>query len=134
VPRKFEATRNHSASLAIVREGYIRTRKVATEEFAIQRPAEAENLNMACFAISRALEDLDFSVPEAAPLARRLLRAVGRIVIDTGVAGADPEVWANTESMALQWLREALNPLGYDVTPLPDSGRPPVEDPSVGWS
>ena len=63
---------------------------MAEEGFLIERPAEAENLNMACFAISRALEDLDFSVPEAAPLARRLLRVVGRILIDTSVAGADP--------------------------------------------
>ena len=102
--------------------------------FEITRPAEAENLNMACFAITRALEDLDFSVPEAAPLARHLLRVAGRIVIDTGVPGADPEVWANTESMALQWLREALRPHGYDIQPLPGSGRSPVEDPSLDWS
>lgn len=89
---------------------------------------------MACFAITRALADLDFSVPEAAPLARHLLRIAGRIVIDTGTPGAAPEVWENTESMALQWLREALRPHGYDVQPLPGSGRPPVEDPSQGWS
>jgi hypothetical protein len=102
--------------------------------FEIIRPAEAENLNMACFAITRALADLDFSVPEAAPLARHLLRVAGRIVIDAGTPGADPEVWANTESMALQWLREALRPHGYDIQPLPGSGRSPVEDPSLDWS
>lgn len=104
------------------------------EGFEIQRPAEAENLNMACFAITRALADLDFSVPQAAPLARHLLRVVGRILIDAGGPGADPEVWANTESMALQWLRAALNEIGYDVQPLPGSGRPPVEDPLEGWT
>jgi glyoxylase-like metal-dependent hydrolase (beta-lactamase superfamily II) len=102
--------------------------------FEIERPARAENLNMACFAITRALEDLDFSVPEAAPLARHLLRIAGRIVIDTGAPGAEAEVWSNTESMALQWLREALKPIGYDVQPLPGSGRPPVEVPSEGWN
>jgi hypothetical protein len=107
---------------------------MADDTFEIKRPAEAENLNMACFAITRALEDLDFSVPEAAPLVRHLLRVAGRVVIDTGAPGADPEVWANTESMALQWLREALRPHGYTLQPLPGSGRPPVEDPSVGWS
>jgi hypothetical protein len=107
---------------------------MAKGTFEITQPANAENLNMACFAITRALEDIEFSVPEAAPLARHLLRVVGRIVIDTGVPGADPRVWANTESMALQWLREALRPQGYDVQPLPGSGRPPVEDPSQGWS
>jgi hypothetical protein len=103
-------------------------------DFEIRRPSDAENLNMACFAITRALADLDFSVPEAAPLARHLLRIAGRIVIDTAVEGAEAEVWPNTESMALQWLREALEPLGYDVQPLPGSGRPPVEVPSEGWS
>ena len=102
--------------------------------FEIRSPAEAENLNMACFAITRALDDLDFSVPEAAPLARHLLRVVGRIPVDTGVPAADPEVWANTESMALQWLRAALREIGYDVQPLPGSGRQPVEDPSEGWT
>jgi hypothetical protein len=107
---------------------------MANGTFEITQPANAENLNMACFAITRALEDIEFSVPEAAPLARHLLRVAGRIVIDTGVPGADPRVWANTESMALQWLREALRPQGYDVQPLPGSGRPPVEDPSQDWS
>jgi glyoxylase-like metal-dependent hydrolase (beta-lactamase superfamily II) len=107
---------------------------MAETTFEITRPAEAENLNMACFAITRALEDLDFSVPEAAPLARHLLRVAGRIVIDTGTPDADPEVWANTESMALQWLREALRAHGYDILPLPGSGRSPVEDPSLDWS
>jgi hypothetical protein len=102
--------------------------------FEIKRPAEAENLNMACFAITRALADLDFSVPEAAPLARHLLRVAGRIIIDAAPPGADPEVWPNTESMALQWLREALAPIGYDVQPRPGSGRPPVEEPSENWS
>jgi hypothetical protein len=106
---------------------------MAEGNFEIQRPAEAENLNMACFAITRALADLDFSVPEAAPIARHLLRVVGRILIDTAVPAAEPEVWPNTESMALQWLREALKPIGYDVQPLPGSGRPPVEDPLEGW-
>ncbi len=107
---------------------------MADASYEITRPAQAENLNMACFAITRALEDLDFSVPEAAPLARHLLRVVGRIIVDSAMPGADPGIWANTESMALQWLRAALRPSGYDVQPLPGSGRPPVEDPSEGWS
>jgi hypothetical protein len=113
----------------------VESKAVATEgNFEIRSPAEAENLNMACFAITRALGDLDFTVPEAAPLARHLLRVVGRILIDTGAPEAGPEVWPNTESMALQWLRAALNEIGYDVQPLPESGRPPVEDPSEGWT
>jgi hypothetical protein len=106
---------------------------MAESAFEILRPAEAENLNMACFAITKALEDLDFSVPAAAPMARHLLRIAGRIIIDTASPGADPKVWENTESMALQWLQEALQPNGYAVTPIPGSGRLPVEDPSKGW-
>ena len=97
-------------------------------------PVTAQGLNMTCFELSKQLEELDWSVADAKPLARRLLRIVGRIVIDAGEPGADPETWANTESMALQWLREALRPQGYDVTPLPGGGRPPVEDPSETWS
>ena len=104
------------------------------EPFEIESPGHAENLNMACFAISRALEDLPFCVPEAAPMARRLLRVVGRIIIDTSSPGADPAVWPNTQSMALQWLREALGPTGYDIQPLPGSGRPPVAESSQGWT
>jgi hypothetical protein len=41
------------------------------------------------------------------------------------------EAWDNTETTVLQWLREALTPLGYDVTPLPGAGRAPVPDPDV---
>lgn len=75
----------------------------------------AEDLNLACFRISRALEDLSFSVPEAAQLSRLLLRAVGRVVIDTGAPGASAEDWPGTEEMVVQWLAEALQLLGRDV-------------------
>jgi hypothetical protein len=84
----------------------------------------AEDLNMACFELSRQLGHLDFSVPDAAPLARTLLRVVGRVLIDTGSSGADPETWPNTEEMALLWIDEAVRRLGYRVSPLPGSGRP----------
>jgi len=94
---------------------------------------EAERINMACFQLSREIAGLECCVPEAAPLARTLLRVVGRVVIDTGVPGADAAVWENTEVMALQWMREALERLGYDVRPLPGSGRPEVPDPSSEW-
>ncbi len=83
----------------------------------------AERVNMACFELSREVAGLECSVPEAA-LARTLLRVVGRVVIDTGPAGADPSLWPDTREMALLWIRDALRPLGYDVTPLPGSGSP----------
>lgn len=72
---------------------------------------------MACFELSREIAELEFSVPQAAPLARTLLRVVGRVLIDAGGAAADPEVWPNTEEMAIQWLDEAVRPLGYQVIP-----------------
>jgi len=72
-------------------------------------------------------------VPEAAPLARRLLRVAGRIVIDTGVPGASAEVWPNTEEMALQWIDEALRQLGYQVRPLPDGIRPEIKAQETDW-
>jgi hypothetical protein len=86
-------------------------------------PIDAQTFNSACFVLSRALEDLALSVPEAAPLARRLLRVVGRVVIDTGLPDSSPDAWPNTEEMALVWIDEALRAIGYEVRPSPDSGR-----------
>jgi hypothetical protein len=93
------------------------------ERLAGREPIDTETFNAACFMLSRALEELVLSVPEAAPLAKRLLRVVGRVVIDTGEPGSDPAVWSNTEEMALQWIDEALRALGYHVSPTPDGGR-----------
>ena len=94
---------------------------------------DAETLNAACFMLSRSLETLSFSVPEAAPLARHLLRVVGRVIIDTGAAGASPDTWPNTEEMALMWIDEALHALGYAVTPAPDGGRAQLKRPEDDW-
>jgi hypothetical protein len=93
----------------------------------------AERINMSCFELSREVAQLHCSVDPAVPLARTLLRVVGRVVIDTGMPGADPSVWDSTEVMALQWLNEALQPLGYEVRPAPGSGRPEVPEPSSEW-
>ena len=90
---------------------------------------DAETLNAACFMLSRSLENLQLSVPEAAPLARRLLRVTGRVIIDTGKQDSNAESWTNTEEMALQWIDEALRALGYQVTPIPDGGRSPLTTP-----
>lgn len=93
----------------------------------------AERINQACFELSRQVAELACSVPEARPLARTLLRVAGRVVIDTGEPGADPSAWPGTEATALQWLNEALSPLGYEVRPLPGSGRPEVPEPDSEW-
>ena len=87
------------------------------DRLAGDEPIDAETFNAACFLLSRALEGMSFSVPEAAPLVRRLLRVAGRVVIDTGLAASAPEEWLNTEEMALQWIDEALRALGYEVRP-----------------
>jgi hypothetical protein len=87
------------------------------ERLAGGEPIDAETFNAACFMLSRALEEMSFSVPGAAPLVRRLLRVAGRVVIDTGLAASDPEVWPNTQEMALEWIDEALRALGYEVRP-----------------
>jgi hypothetical protein len=94
----------------------------------------AERVNMSCFELSRQVAALECCVPEAVPLARTLLRVVGRVVIDTAGTGAEPAVWTGTETMALQWMREALRPLGYDVRPAEGSGRLEVPDPSSEWA
>jgi hypothetical protein len=85
------------------------------ERLANVRPIDAETFNAACFMLSRALEHLEFSVPEAAPLVRRLLRVAGRVVIDTATPEASAEVWPNTQEMAIQWIDEALRALGYEA-------------------
>jgi hypothetical protein len=96
-------------------------------------PIDAQTFNAACFMLSRALEGIDFSVPDAAPLVRRLLRVAGRVVIDTGLPGSSAESWSNTEEMALQWVDEALMALGYEVRPRPEAGRPELKRPEKGW-
>ncbi|HEY1455060.1 MAG TPA: hypothetical protein VGG31_01070 [Candidatus Dormibacteraeota bacterium] len=85
------------------------------ERLAGDEPIDAQTFNAACFMLSRALETMELSVEDAAPLVRRLLRVAGRIVIDTGVPGASPDVWANTKDMAVQWIDEALRALGYEA-------------------
>jgi hypothetical protein len=87
------------------------------ERLAQSEPIDAETFNAACFMLSRALQDMTYSVPEAAPLVRRLLRVAGRVVIDTGLPDSSPETWPNTKEMALQWIDEALRELGYEVKP-----------------
>ena len=96
-------------------------------------PIDAQTFNAACFMLSRSLEGLDFTVPDAAPLVRRLLRVAGRVVIDTGMADSSPDTWRNTEEMTLQWIDEALRALGYEVRPTSDGGRPELKRPDADW-
>jgi hypothetical protein len=98
-----------------------------------QQPSPAERLNMVCFEVSRELDGLEPVVPQAAPLARTLLRVVGRVLIDTAAPGAEAADWPNTEAMALQWIDEALRPLGYQVRPTPEGGREELRPPSADW-
>jgi hypothetical protein len=103
------------------------------ERLAGEEPIDAQTFNSACFMLSRALEDLALSVPEAAPLARRLLRVAARVVIDTGLPGSSPDTWSNTQEMALLWIDEALRSLGYQVRPIAESGRPELARPEEDW-
>jgi hypothetical protein len=93
------------------------------EQLGGSEPIDAQTFNAACFMLSRALEEMRLSVPDAAPLIRRLLRVAGRVVIDTGLPDSAPDTWSNTEEMALLWIDEALAALGYEVRPSADSGR-----------
>ena len=87
------------------------------EKLAGSEPIDAQTFNAACFMLSRAIDELGLSVPEAAPLVKRMLRVAGRVVIDTGLADSSPDTWPNTREMALQWIDEALNELGYRARP-----------------
>jgi hypothetical protein len=104
------------------------------ERLAADEPIDAEAFNAACFMLSRALETLDLSVEEAAPLVRGLLRVAGRVVIDTGLPDSSAEAWPNTEEMALQWLDEALRSLGYEVRPAAEGGRAELKRSDADWS
>ena len=103
------------------------------ERLAGDEPIDAQTFNAACFMLSRALEEMDLTISEAAPLVRRLLRVAGRVVIDTGRPDSEPEVWPNTEEMALRWIDEALRELGYEVRPSLDGGRPDLKRTDEGW-
>jgi hypothetical protein len=96
-------------------------------------PIDAATFSSACFMLTRALDELQLTVPEAALVSRLLLRVAGRIVIDTGAPEASAEIWPNTEEMALQWIDEALRFLGYQVRPLPDGGREELRVTSEDW-
>ncbi len=96
------------------------------EKLSANESIDAQTFNAACFMLSRSLEDLTLTVPEAAQLIRRLLRVAGRVVIDTGLAGSTADAWPNTE-MALLWIDEALRDLGYEVRPSPHGGRPELK-------
>jgi hypothetical protein len=87
------------------------------EKLAGSDPIDAQTFNAACFMLSRAIDELGLSVPEAAPLVKRMLRVAGRVVIDTGLPDSSPETWPNTKEMALQWIDEALRELGYEARP-----------------
>jgi len=87
------------------------------EKLAGSEPIDAQTFNAACFMLSRAIDELGLSVPEAAPLVKRMLRVAGRVVIDTGLADSSPDTWPNTREMALEWIDEALRELGYTARP-----------------
>ena len=95
------------------------------EKLSANEPIDAQTFNAACFVLSRALEEMDLTISEAAPLVRRLLRVAGRVVIDTGLDDSSAETWPNTKEMALQWIDEALRPLGYEVHPITGSAATP---------
>ena len=97
------------------------------EKLSANEPIDAQTFNAACFMLSRALEEMDLTISEAAPLVRRLLRVAGRVVIDTGLPDSSSETWPNTEEMALLWISEALRELGYQVCPIAGGGKPELK-------
>jgi len=90
-------------------------------------PIDPPTVHARRFMLSRALEEMDLTISEAAPLVRRLLRVAGRVVIDTGLPDSSSETWPNTEEMALLWISEALRELGYQVCPIAGGGKPELK-------
>jgi hypothetical protein len=101
------------------------------ERLAGSAAIDAQTFNSACFTLSRALEELGLSVPEAARLARRMMRGAARVVIDTPNSTAD--AWTNTEEMALLWIDEEVRALGDEVRPLPEGGRAELKRVQQDW-
>src|SRR5260370_40602103 len=87
------------------------------ERLANSTAIDAETFNAVCFLLTRALDGLELSVPEAGPLVRRLLRVAGRVVIDTGMPHSSPETRPNTKEMALEWMDEAPRAPGCEPPP-----------------
>ena len=87
------------------------------EKLAGEAAIDAETFNAACFMLTRSLEEIEFAVPEAAPLIRRLLRVCGRVAIDMGVESSSADTWPNTREMAIEWINEALGSLDYEARP-----------------
>jgi hypothetical protein len=104
------------------------------EKLAGGEPIDAETFNAACFILSRALDEQKLSVPEAAPLVRRLLRVAGRVVIDSGLPDSSPDTWPKTEEMVLLWIDEALRALGYQVRPTTERGRAELTQAEDDWA
>jgi hypothetical protein len=87
------------------------------EKLAGEAPIDAETFNAACFVLTRSLEEIEFVVPEAAPLIRRLLRVCGRVAIDMGGESSSEDIWPSTREMVVEWLNEALGALDYEARP-----------------
>jgi hypothetical protein len=87
------------------------------EKLAGRDPIDAQTFNAACFMLSLAIDELGLTVPEAAPLVKRMLRVAGRVVIDTGLPDSSADTWPNTKEMALKWIREAVADLGEEDPP-----------------
>jgi hypothetical protein len=87
------------------------------ERLAGEAAIDAATFNAACFVLTRSLEEIEFAVPEAAPLIRRLLRVCGRVAIDMGGESSSAEDWPNTREMAIEWIDEALGTLDYEARP-----------------
>ncbi len=92
-------------------------RSALAEKLAGGEAIDAETFNAACFMLARSVDDIEFAVPEAAPLIRRLLRVCGRVAIDMGVEASSADVWPNTRQMAIEWIDEALGALDYEARP-----------------
>ena len=87
------------------------------EKLAGEGAIDAETFNAACFMLTRSVEEMQFAVPDAAPLIRRLLRVCGRVAIDMGADSSSPDTWPNTREMAIEWINETLGALDYEARP-----------------
>jgi hypothetical protein len=108
-------------------------RSTLAEALASNDAIDFQTLNLACFWMTRVLDEQRFPGEEPAAVARLLLRTAGRIFVDVGRPDATVDDWEQTRSMVLLWLNETLQLMGYEAKPAAGSGQPELKEPAEDW-
>src|SRR5258708_35835185 len=87
------------------------------ERLANSTAIDAETFNAVCFLLTRALDGLELSVPEAGPLVRRLGRVAGRVRVDPGMPQSFAGSRAPPQRVAPGWVDDGRRGAADDARP-----------------